>query len=240
MLARRGRRSASSAAGLPRAIVARRVVVAAVGLLAPEQLLARARPRPLARIAAELPTVLEFLTLALSAGEGILDALRASPATGNGELARELGRVVAEVNTGRAARRMRCSRCAAAIDLPALTRTIDQLVGALERGTPLVEVLRAQAQDSRDDAKRAAARGGRPQGGRDARAAGVPDPAGDDRVRDLPGDPGAAAGVLMLELRPPKVQIWMVGQRHTSTTSSKPAGSVRAWLTRRTRPCGGQ
>ena len=41
-----------------------------------------------------------------------------------------------------------------AIGLPALTRTVDQLVGALERGTPLVEVFRAQAHDSRDDAKR--------------------------------------------------------------------------------------
>ena len=40
------------------------------------------------------------------------------------------------------------------VGLPALTRTVDQLVGALERGTPLVEVFRAQAQDSRDDAKR--------------------------------------------------------------------------------------
>jgi tight adherence protein C len=28
------------------------------------------------------------------------------------------------------------------------------VTGALDRGTPLVEVLRAQAQDSRDDAKR--------------------------------------------------------------------------------------
>jgi tight adherence protein C len=38
--------------------------------------------------------------------------------------------------------------------LPALTRAVDQLVGALERGTPLVGVFRSQAHDSRDDAKR--------------------------------------------------------------------------------------
>lgn len=35
-----------------------------------------------------------------------------------------------------------------------MSRTIDQLLGALERGTPLVEVLRAQVQDSRDETKR--------------------------------------------------------------------------------------
>jgi len=43
---------------------------------------------------------------------------------------------------------------AAGMHLPALTRCIDQVAGALEHGTPLAEVLRAQAQDARDDAKR--------------------------------------------------------------------------------------
>ena len=38
--------------------------------------------------------------------------------------------------------------------LPPLTRCVEQIVGALDRGTPLAEVLRAQAQDSRDDFKR--------------------------------------------------------------------------------------
>jgi tight adherence protein C len=142
-----------SAAGLPLQVAAV-VVVAVGGLLAPEQLLARAARARLARISAELPTVLEFLTLSLSAGEGILDALKRVARTGNGELARELGRVVAEVNTG-VPLADALGRCASMIGLPTLTRTIDQLLGALERGTPLVEVLRAQAQDSRDETKRA-------------------------------------------------------------------------------------
>jgi tight adherence protein C len=126
---------------------------AAIGLVAPEQLLARAARARQSRIAAELPTVLEFLTLSLSAGESILDALRRVTRTGTGELAREFGRVVAEVNTGTPLPTA-LSRCAATIALPALTRIVDQLVAALERGTPLAEVLLAQAQDSRDDAKR--------------------------------------------------------------------------------------
>ena len=129
------------------------VVAAALALLAPEQLLSRAARARLARISAELPTVVEFLTLSLSAGEGILDALKRVARTGNGELARELGRVVAEVNTGQPLPDA-LQRCASLIGLPALSRTIDQLLGALERGTPLVEVLRAQAQDSRDESKR--------------------------------------------------------------------------------------
>jgi tight adherence protein C len=38
--------------------------------------------------------------------------------------------------------------------MPPLTRAIEQITGALERGTPLAEVLRAQAQDAREGAKR--------------------------------------------------------------------------------------
>ena len=126
---------------------------AALGLIAPEQVLSRAARRRQTRIAAELPTVLEFLALSLSAGEGVLDALRRLSRAGSGELAREFGRVVADVNSGTPLPDA-LTRTARTIDLPSLTRTVDQLVAALERGTPLVHVFRAQAQDSRDDAKR--------------------------------------------------------------------------------------
>ena len=132
------------------------VVVAvclAIGVLLPDQLLSRAARARRSRIAEELPTVLEFLTLSLSAGEAVLDALRRVARAGNGDLARELGVVVAQVNAG-VPLATALDRCADEIRLPALTRTVDQLVGALDRGSPLVEVLRAHAQDSRDDAKR--------------------------------------------------------------------------------------
>jgi tight adherence protein C len=128
-------------------------IAVALGVIAPDQLLVRAGRARQRRVAAELPTVLEFLTLALAAGEGILDALRRVARAGNGELAREFARAVAEVNAG-APLPDALVRAADALGLPALTRTVDQLVAALERGTPLVGVLRAQAQDSRDEAKR--------------------------------------------------------------------------------------
>ncbi|HWH25296.1 MAG TPA: type II secretion system F family protein [Pseudolysinimonas sp.] len=127
-------------------------VGAALGALVPGQLLARQARARQARMAAELPTVLEFLALALSAGEGVLPALRRVASAGNGELAREFGRVVADVNAGMPLADS-LTRCSSAVALPALTRTIDQLTGALERGSPLVEVFRAQAQDSREDTK---------------------------------------------------------------------------------------
>jgi tight adherence protein C len=104
-------------------------------------------------MSSELPTVLEFLTLSLSAGEGILDSLRRVSATSSGELSREFAGVVAEVRTGLplAPALQGLSR---RIQLPALTRCVDQIAGALERGSPLAEVLRAQAQDAREQSKR--------------------------------------------------------------------------------------
>jgi tight adherence protein C len=130
------------------------LVAAAAGLLAPEQLLARAARARLTRMAAEYPTVVELLTLSLSAGEGVLDALRRVARVGTGELAHELGVVVAEVGAGVALAEA-LTRRASLIGLPPLTRTVDQLVAALDRGTPLADVLRAEAQDARDEGKRA-------------------------------------------------------------------------------------
>lgn len=129
------------------------VLCAAAGVLLRDYVLQRAARSRLARLAEELPVVLEFLTLSLSAGEGILDALRRVGRVGGGELARELAGVVTSVGTG-----LPLAQTLQALDrdleLPPFSRCVEQIVGALERGTPLAEVLRAQAQDSRDDAKR--------------------------------------------------------------------------------------
>ena len=140
----------------PLPVVVQVVIVAALGiggLLLPERLLLRSAAARLARLEAELPVVLEFLTLCLSAGEGVLDALRRVARVSHGELAGELAGVVASVGTG-----LPFAQCladlATDLELPAFTRCVDQLLGALDRGTPLVEVLRAQAQDARDEAGR--------------------------------------------------------------------------------------
>ncbi|MES2171559.1 MAG: type II secretion system F family protein [Actinomycetota bacterium] len=131
------------------------VVVAAVaGVVIRDAVLQHSARRRLAHMVDELPTVLEFLTLSLSAGEGILDALRRVSRASRGELAREFAAVVAEVNTG-----LPLSDCLARLSselrLAPLTRVIEQIDGALDRGTPLAEVLRAQAQDARENSKRA-------------------------------------------------------------------------------------
>jgi tight adherence protein C len=129
------------------------IVFGALGVVIREWLLQRAARARIGRIAEELPTVLEFLTLSLSAGESILDALRRVGRISHGELAGELARATAEVAAG-APLVDALREASRALELPPFSRTVDQLVGALERGTPVVEVLRAQAADVRDDSKR--------------------------------------------------------------------------------------
>lgn len=133
--------------------VALPIVAAASGFLLRDWLLQRAAAARMRRIASEFPTVLEFLTLSLSAGEGILDSFRRVSQTSSGELSREFAAVVAEVNTGvplAAALTTLCRRT----ELPIVARCIDAIIGALDHGSPLAEVLRAQAQDARVESKR--------------------------------------------------------------------------------------
>lgn len=123
------------------------------GFVLRDYLLQHVAKSRLARMAGELPVVLEFLTLSLSAGEGILDSIRRIARTSGGELAAELGSVVTAVNSGSPLAES-LERMSDGIRLPALTRCVEQVTGALERGTPLADVLRAQAQDVREEAKR--------------------------------------------------------------------------------------
>lgn len=130
------------------------VVIAAVGgFFARDYLLQRQAAARVARMRSELPMVLEFLTLSLSAGEGILDALRRVSRISSGELAGELATVIGSVGTGLPLADS-LAGLAHRLQLPPFTRAVEQITGALERGTPLADVLRAQAQDSRDEAKR--------------------------------------------------------------------------------------
>lgn len=129
-------------------------ILAAVGAaLGYDAWLTRAARARVARIEDELPTVLEFLALCLSAGEGILDSLRRVSEIGAGDLTAELRGVVVAVGTGSPLSES-LSGLAGRLDVPGLSRAVDQLVAALDRGAPLAHVLQAQALDAREDAKR--------------------------------------------------------------------------------------
>jgi tight adherence protein C len=129
------------------------LLAVAAGFLGRDAILQRQAAARSTRMAAELPTVLEFLTLSLSAGEGILDAIRRVSRISRGELASELATVTTAVASGLPLAET-LNQLAAKLEIPAFTRATEQLVGALERGTPLSDVLRAQAQDSRVESRR--------------------------------------------------------------------------------------
>jgi tight adherence protein C len=102
---------------------------------------------------AEFPVVAELLALAVTAGEGPQAAIARVTRLSGGELARELeaalGRARAGVPLTEALRQV-----ADRTSLEALARFVDGLLVAIERGTPLAEVLRAQAADVREAGKR--------------------------------------------------------------------------------------
>lgn len=129
------------------------VFAAVAGAVLKDWMVQRAARRRLARISSELPTMLEFLTLSLTAGEGMLDALRRVARAGSGELPSEFARVVAAVGAG-VSLPTALAELRDGLDHPALTRALDQVLGALDRGAPLAAVLRAQAGDARAEAKR--------------------------------------------------------------------------------------
>lgn len=126
---------------------------AIAGIALVDALLARAAKRRSQRIAQEFPTVVEFLALSVAAGESIVEALRRVARTGSGELAGELDRVVSRQAAGQPIAEG-LAELRDELAIPSVSRLVDQVLAAIERGTPLTEVLRAQAADARDDAKR--------------------------------------------------------------------------------------
>ncbi|KHL04986.1 type II secretion system F family protein [Sinomonas humi] len=105
------------------------------------------------RILAEFPAIADMFALAVGAGETAAGALDRLAGVSAGALAEEFSRVTAETRAGAtlvgALRAM-----AVRVDLAPISRFVDGLIVAIERGTPLSDVLRAQAQDVRDAAKR--------------------------------------------------------------------------------------
>lgn len=135
-------------------LVALVALAGAGGYVACDQALtARVRRRE-ERLLAELPTVAELLALAVAAGESPPAALERVAATARGELAAEIRRLVAEVRAG-APVSTALTALADRTGLPPLTRFAEGIVVALERGTSLAGVLRAQAGDVREAGRRA-------------------------------------------------------------------------------------
>jgi tight adherence protein C len=102
---------------------------------------------------AEFPVVAELLALAVTAGEGPAAAIARVTRLSGGELARELGSALGRARSGMPLSDA-LQQLADRTSLEPLARFVDGLLVAIERGTPLAEVLRAQAADVREAGKR--------------------------------------------------------------------------------------
>lgn len=102
----------------------------------------------------ELPALTELLALAVAAGEGPVAALERVVGRSNGAFSRELAQVLGAIRTG--------TPVSVALDdystrtgVPVVGRFTQALAVALERGTPLADLLHAQAADVREAQRRA-------------------------------------------------------------------------------------
>jgi tight adherence protein C len=124
------------------------------GVLLRDRWLSREVERREQRMMEEFPTIAELLALAVAAGEGAVGALERVTRLSSGELARELGRALGEARAG-ASLVQALHGVAQRTSLAPLARFTDGIAIAVERGTPLADVLRAQAVDVREASRRA-------------------------------------------------------------------------------------
>ena len=144
----------SGAGTNPLALLVSAGLFTVLGVLARDRWLTREVRQREERMLEEFPTIAELLALAVTAGEGPVGALERVTRISAGELSRELGRALADARAG-ASLVQALEGIAARTSLAPLARFVDGVAIAVERGTPLAEVLRAQAVDVREAGKRA-------------------------------------------------------------------------------------
>ncbi len=137
----------------PVAVLASAGILTVAGVLGRDRWLTRQVAQREQKMLEEFPTVAELLALAVNAGEGPVAALERVHRLSAGELSRELGRALSEAQAG-ASLVQALDGIAQRTSLAPLARFVDGVAVAVERGTPLAEVLRAQAVDVREAGKR--------------------------------------------------------------------------------------
>ena len=124
-----------------------------LGVLLRENALTAAVRRRDREVLTELPVLAEMLALAVAAGEGPVSALARVVDRSHGAFSADLARVLREVRTGTPFA-VALDRQAARSGQPAVARFAETLAVSVERGTPLGDVLHAQAHDAREAARR--------------------------------------------------------------------------------------
>lgn len=123
------------------------------GAVAREYALGRAIARREARLLAELPTLAEMLALAVNAGEGISGALERITRIATGALSDDLREMLAAAKSGTPLSEA-LRELADSTRVTELRHFADGIAVAVERGTPLADLLHAQANDVREAGRR--------------------------------------------------------------------------------------
>lgn len=130
--------------GLGRAIV----VMAALGFLAPVNWLQRGRERRQLAVRRDLPDILDLMAISVEAGVGLEGAIEVVTQNFDGPLAREMGRMLREMELG-VSRRGALTNLKRRLEVPEVGNFVLSLVQADALGMPLGRVLHAQANELR-------------------------------------------------------------------------------------------
>jgi tight adherence protein C len=127
------------------------LVALLVGFLLPDWDLERREVARRGLVLMELPTILDMLTLATSAGMALEQAIQEVARHSEGLVARELRLVVREMALGqRRTLQEALDAMAERLGLPELERVIGRMGASYEQGLPLGQALAAQAQTLRE------------------------------------------------------------------------------------------
>lgn len=129
------------------------VVTGVSGALLCDRRLSRQIDRRRDAIRMSLPAVADLLALAVAAGESPVAALDRVGRIARGALAHECRRACDDTSSGVPFTEA-LDAMATRVDVPAVRRFVDGVAIAVQRGTPLADVLRAQAGDARADLHR--------------------------------------------------------------------------------------
>lgn len=136
-----------------RAVAVLTALAATTGFLGRDWWLGREIQARRRRLEDELPVAIDLVTLAIMAGESVPAALARVGATLGSGVGEEFRRVVADVRAGTPVGEA-LEEMKSRLPVAGVGRLVDALRTGIERGAPLADILRAQADDSREARRR--------------------------------------------------------------------------------------
>ncbi|MGI8774397.1 MAG: type II secretion system F family protein [Actinomycetota bacterium] len=130
------------------------VIGGVTGFLARDRVLTRQTEKRRDLYVEELPVAIDLITLSLMAGGSVAAGCKQISQVMAGGIGDEFHIVWSDIRSGVTVVEA-LEQLASRVPNPAMTRFIDALVTGIEQGAPLADVLRAQADDSRDARHRA-------------------------------------------------------------------------------------